>query len=233
MNILITGTSRGLGLELARHYLDAGDVVFGISRGPVADLGAAYHHKRGDLAEFDAIVDHLDTLVGDAALDLVYLNAGVLGEIKELRDTALVELARVMNINVWSNKVILDWLRDRVAPPTQVVLLSSGAGVSGGHGWGAYALSKATLNMLCQLYAHELPHTHLLAFAPGLVHTDMQEYLQTVDNERFPAVTRLQQAMGTDAMPSAADAARRIAALTDNMRTYPSGSFVDYRKMLA
>ena len=197
MNILITGTSRGLGLELARHYIDAGDVVFGISRGPVADLSVAYHHECGDLAELNAIVDYFDTLVGDAALDLVYLNAGVLGEIKELRDTALAELSRVMNINVGSSKVILDWLHDRVALPTQVVLLSSGAGVSGSHGWGAYALSKATLNMLCQIYAYELPHTHLLVLAPGLVYTDMQEYLQTVNNERFPAVTRLQQAMGT------------------------------------
>ena len=40
------------------------------------------------------------------------LNAGVLGEIKDLSDTTLAEIAAVMDVNVWANKVIYDTLRE-------------------------------------------------------------------------------------------------------------------------
>lgn len=67
-----------------------------------------------------------------------------------------------MDINVWANKLIIDDLAARHVAPRRIVLISSGAGVVGNHGWGAYALSKAALNMLAQLYAHELPSTQSL-----------------------------------------------------------------------
>lgn len=232
MNVLITGHSRGLGAGLARHYLAAGASVFGLSRGTLGAADGALREVAADLADEAAIAPALDRLLpAPIPLDLVFLNAGVLGEIANLCDTPLAELRAVMDVNVWANKIVLDWLAARAPAPGQVIAISSGASVSGHHGWGAYALSKATLNMLMRLYAHELPDTHLLALAPGLVHTEMQDTLQTVDTVAFPAIERLQQAMGTDAMPSPDVVAGRIAALLPGLRERPSGSFVDIRKL--
>ncbi|MGE3847453.1 MAG: SDR family NAD(P)-dependent oxidoreductase, partial [Gammaproteobacteria bacterium] len=173
MHVLITGHSRGLGAALCHRHLAAGDQVWGMSRGATARPAPGLHERRGDLARLDQVTSSLDALVPrDVALDRVYLNAGVLGRIANLRDTPLADIAAVMDINVWANKLVLDWLAARARPAADVVLVSSGAGVTGNHGWGAYALSKAALNMLAQLYAHEMPDTHLLALAPGLVDTE-------------------------------------------------------------
>lgn len=233
MNIFITGHSRGLGAALTAHALASGHSVYGLSRSVLDEPHPALRQQRCDLAEHHAIVPALAGLVPpDTALDLVYLNAGVLGRIAALRDTPLCDIATVMNINVWANKLIIDWLAARATRPQRIVLISSGAGVVGHHGWGAYALSKATLNMLAQLYAHELPATQLLALAPGLVDTDMQAALRQVDADCFPSVKRLHAAQGSAAMPAPAAVAARIAAAEGQLAVLPSGSFVDLRTML-
>ena len=64
-----------------------------------------------DLAETDRIRDGIREFLGATErLDLVLLNAGVLAQIKDLRDTSLEEISVVMNVNVWANKLIYDTL---------------------------------------------------------------------------------------------------------------------------
>ena len=94
-----------------------------------------------------------------------------------LWELAVDEMKRVMEINVWANKTVLDWLHNSAVRVDQVVMISSGAAVLGNRGWGGYALSKAALNMLARLYAHEFPQTHLCALAPGIIDTAMMDYL--------------------------------------------------------
>ena len=234
MNILITGHSRGLGAALARYALARGDVVYAMSRSPAPRSSDALHEVRCDLSALDSITPALTALLrADIVLDEVYLNAGVLGRIAGLRDTTLAELAAVMDVNVWANKIIIDWLAARAPAraPARIVLISSGAGVVGYHGWGAYALSKAALNMLTQLYAHELPATQLLALAPGLIDTEMQTDLRAVDATRFPSLKRLHAAHGSADMPDADTVAARIHAAEPRLAALPSGSFVDLRRL--
>ena len=232
MNVLITGHRRGLGAALAALAITRGERVYGLSRGLLDSPHPALHQVQCDLAELENIEPALNRLVpADVALDRVYLNAGVLGRIADLRDTLLSEIAAVMDINVWANKLILDWLAARAVAPRRIVLVSSGAGVVGHHGWGAYALSKAALNMLTQLYAHELPATQLLAVAPGLVDTEMQASLRAVDGQSFPSVQRLHAAYGSAAMPAPATVAARILAAEAQLAALPSGSFVDLRSL--
>lgn len=231
MNVLITGHSRGLGAALATHYLAQGARVFGLSR---RRLPEASNLTQGtcDFADIEAVAPALAELCGDAqALDLVFLNAGVLGPIADLHTTPVATLAEVMTINTWANKVILDWLAARKSPPQQIIAISSGAALNGPQGWGAYATSKAALNMLIQLYAYELPSSHLTALAPGLIDTDMQAELRAVDRAAFPSVARVQDAHGTPAMPDAAAVARRIASALPSLRAQPSGSYVDLRNL--
>ena len=93
---LVTGNSSGLGYGLTGALLERGWRVHGVSRRG-CDLDGNLVDVRGDLSDFDAIPDLLSRLLHDAgALDLVVLNAGVLGGIRLMHDTSLDEVKRVM-----------------------------------------------------------------------------------------------------------------------------------------
>ena len=231
-NVFITGISSGLGLSLAEHYLQLGDQVYGLSRRGAPLDSERLHQLNADLGKLDEIPTVLDQLIGNNRIDLAILNAGILSEFKPMPELSLEEIRTSMDINTWSNKLILDWFAAHHAP-AQIVLISSGAGVTGHKGWGAYALSKATLNMLAQLYAHDLPNSHISAFAPGLIHTAMQDHIyEKVDTNRFPAVKRLKEARNTPAMPEPDEAARLVAQAIDQLpKRIESGQYTDIRQM--
>jgi len=233
--LLVTGNSSGLGRGLTEHYLAENWAVYGCSRRGCDDLSGDLHDMRCDLTDFDRVPAALDALLADAAqLDLVVLNAGILGAIKPLSETSQGELQRIMDINVWANKAVMDWLLRRGRPVRQVIMISSGAAVLGNKGWGGYALSKAALNMLARLYAHEFPATHISTLAPGLVDTAMMDYLCVEpDPGEYPALQRIRDARSSGAMPGPPAAARKVASVVDRLREYPSGEFVDIRQILA
>lgn len=236
-NVLISGNSSGIGLALTQKLLNAGSTVFGFSRRGCPLQDAQLHDIRCDLGELQAISASLDNLLeGQQHLDLVILNAGILGEIRNLQDTSVTDIEDMMRINVWSNKILLDWLIASNIRCNQIVLISSGAAVNGNKGWGAYSLSKATLNMLTMLYAHEMPHCHLSALAPGLVDTAMQDYLcdpEQADADAYPSLQRLRDARGTEDMPTPDAAAQKLLDAFPALLEIDSGSFRDIRSMTA
>ena len=94
-------------------------------------------------------------------------------------------------------------------------------------------MSKAALNMLAKLYAHEFADTHLTALAPGIIDTAMMNHLcDEADAQTFPALDRLRQARGTQAMPGPLTAAERLVSILPRLQAWPSGSFVDIRQIL-
>jgi len=233
--VLITGNSSGLGHGLTEVYLDKGWEVYGVSRRGCTDLPGKLKDVRCDLTDYEAVPLALETLLmGIGHLDVVILNAGILGKVQDMADSSLTDIQQVMDANVWSNKVLLDWLLKSGIRIDQIVLISSGAAINGNRGWGAYALSKATLNMLTQLYAHEFPHTHLIALAPGLVDTAMQDVLcdpVQVDEDQFPSVGKLRAARETPAMPKPREAGQLIVDAIPGLKQLPSGSFADIRSL--
>ncbi|MCB9831743.1 MAG: SDR family NAD(P)-dependent oxidoreductase [Planctomycetes bacterium] len=232
MRVLVTGASAGLGRALVEEHLDRGDEVWGLSRRRPEDLIArGLRHGSIDLAGLEAIRPDLEALVGAAGrFDLVWLNAGVLGEIRDLADSDLASLQATFDVDVWANKVVIDALMSAGPAPRRVLALSSGAAVRGQRGWGGYAIAKAALNMLVQLEAAERPETWFLALAPGLVDTAMQAQIRALPADpRFASLERLKAAHGTVNMPEPRAAARRLLAALPALETVASGGFVDIR----
>lgn len=231
--VFITGNSSGLGRGLTEACLDRGWRVYGCSRRG-CELGGDLANVRVDLSRFDAVPTALTQLLdGVERLDLVILNAGAVGEIRDLTRTPLEDIQRIMDINTWSNKIVMDWLHGSGITIDQIVMISSGAAVLGNRGWGGYALSKAALNMLARLYSHEFPDTHITAVAPGLVDTAMMDYLCAVHAEQFPALSRIRKARGTGAMPAPRTAAEQLIEALAQLKATPSGSYVDIRSLVA
>ena len=231
--MLISGVSSGIGLALAKEYLSRGVEVYGFSR-----RLCPLKHNNLKMSQID--LKNLETLPGDLSkllsevnqLDLVVLNAGLLGKIAKMSDVSIDEMQEIMAVNMWANKVILDFLFEGIARVDQVIGVSSGAAVNGNKGWGAYSLSKCALNMLLKLYAGEQERTHFTAFAAGLVDTSMQDYLCSLEvGEDFPSLTRIQASRGTENMPTPEALAKRLPEVFEGLKSRPSGDFVDLRKM--
>ncbi len=235
-SVLITGVSSGIGLSLAQHYLDNDHRVFGISRraSPLAGTSSALSEIRLDLTDADGMPQALKKLLGESRqLDLVVLNAGSLGEIRDMQQTPLADLRRLMDVNVWANKSLLDSLLGSGIELRQVIAISSGAAVNGNRGWNGYSISKAALNMLVQLYAKECPDIHFAAIAPGLVDTAMQEYLCGLEpDSRFPSLESLRTRRNTDEMLIPDSIAIRLAKVFERAsELVQSGGFLDIRNV--
>lgn len=234
MHILITGVSSGLGHGLAKAYLERGAKVYGCSRRAPRDLiQAGLIFEAIDLSDAASGPAQLGQLIdGVDSLDCVILNAGKLGQIRDLAATPLDDLRETMEINVWANKWIIDRVFEQVATVKQIVGISSGASHSGSRGWNGYSLSKAALNMLMKLYAGERPDTHFTALAPGLVDTAMQDYLTNLpEDDRYAPLEILKSAKGTEKMPDGETCAKKLIAAFPKLREQESGRFADIRKL--
>src|SRR5215212_183991 len=93
--VAITGASRGIGLELARQHLAAGDRVYALARDPgaAAQLNALAAGSGGQLTVHamdvadDASVRAGAASTGSGPIDLLYNVAGIAGTVKPELDS--------------------------------------------------------------------------------------------------------------------------------------------------
>jgi NAD(P)-dependent dehydrogenase (short-subunit alcohol dehydrogenase family) len=196
--VVVTGANRGLGLELTRQLLAAGDEVVATARRPGAADGlhklVATSGGRGtvvglDVADPDAVAAAA-LHIGERfdGLDVLFNNAGIwsapgeperasAGALPDLRPEPVLEVLRV---NAVGPLFVTQALAPRLAAAGRatVVNLTSGLGSlagAGGRGNIGYGMSKAALNMATRHLAAELAGqgTIVVALSPGWVSTDM------------------------------------------------------------
>ena len=235
-NVFITGVSSGIGWGLAREYLAKGVAVYGIIRRDPKDLTnhRTFRFQSSDLADSREVPANVKNLLtGVEHLDLVILNAGILGRVADICEISAEEFRNVLEINLIANKVVLDALFYLGIPVSQVVAISSGAATSPNRGCNAYPISKAALNMMIALYAVEQPETHFSALAPGIVDTPMQDKIADVPrDERFSSLDMLRKAKGSPMMPKPEVAAARLVDGIAKATKFPSGSFLDINSLV-
>jgi len=200
---LVTGTTRGLGLEVARALLARGWTVAGVARGAAPDTlrGPRYLHGRVDLSDVGALASWCaGPLAAQLPLDAagtlaVVNNAGRLGPVAPLHRTEPEDLAATLAIDVGAPAWLMGWARRHAAGRrVRVVDVSSGAAHSAYPGWGAYCASKAALHMLGRVLAVEAAEVPqpvatdlaVLSFAPGVLATEMQAEIRAADAADFP-----------------------------------------------
>jgi NAD(P)-dependent dehydrogenase (short-subunit alcohol dehydrogenase family) len=186
---LITGASRGIGAAVARRFAAEGAQLVLVARtvGGLEELDDRIRQDGGqgatlvplDLREFDAI-DRLGASLYErfGRLDVLVGNAGVLGTLSPVGHIEPPGWAEVMDINLTANWRLIRSLDPllRRSEAGRAIFVSSGAAVTPHAYWGAYAVSKAALEMLVKTYAAELAKTNVRAnlIDPGAVRTAMR-----------------------------------------------------------
>ncbi len=224
--IFITGISSGLGEEFAKQYLAKGFKVYACSRSATSIKNDNLFFTKIDLSNLEDIHKNL-SLLNMQNIDLAILNAGMIDDIKTMHNSSMDDINKVMNVNTFANKIILDFFIKSKIPLKQTIAISSGASINGHKGWGSYSLSKATLNMLIKLYADEMPNNHLVALAPGVIETKLvNKILNEADESEFKSVKHLRDC---DKF-SLKEAVLNIISNSDTFFDYDSGAYVDIRE---
>jgi NAD(P)-dependent dehydrogenase (short-subunit alcohol dehydrogenase family) len=191
---IITGASRGLGLELARSLAADGWrlVVDGRDaaalRRAAAGIGGDVTAIAGDVAHRV----HRRELVEAAGprIDLLVNNASSLGltPLRPLAATPLEAVTRVYAVNVFAPLELVQLALPRMADGATILNLSSDAAVEAYAGWGAYGSSKAALDHLSAILAAEHPALRVHAVDPGDMATQMHaDALPDDDLSALPA----------------------------------------------
>ena len=182
-NAIVTGASRGLGLELARALLRDGYHVAVDARG-ARELDAATRELAavGDVVAVRGTVtdpEHRRRLIEAAGerIDLLVNNAGVLGPSPQPRLAAYpVEvLEHVYRVNVLAPLALFQDVLPRLAANAAVVNVTSDAAVEAYPGWGGYGSAKAALEQLTAVLAAEHPQLRIYAVDPGDMRTRMHQ----------------------------------------------------------
>jgi NAD(P)-dependent dehydrogenase (short-subunit alcohol dehydrogenase family) len=179
--VLITGASRGIGLELARQYRDRGDTVVAACRKATPDLEAlGVRVVEGVDVTDDAAVGRLAAALDGERLDVLVNNAGVLSK-ESLGDLDLDRIRRQLEVNSLGPLRVTAALRERLGPGAKVAIVTSRMGsiddnTSGGY-YG-YRMSKAAVNMAGRSLAVDLKDRGVAVaiLHPGFVRTDMTDH---------------------------------------------------------
>lgn len=183
MNIIITGSSRGIGLELSKLFCkDNNNCVIGISRSisnnTIEELGenSKFIPLNYDLSNIDtdfkkAIEKHIKTV------DILINNAGYLvnKSFLELKDD---DFDKMFSINVKAVFKIIQQLFPLFSGNAHIVNISSMGGFQGStkfNGLSLYSASKGAVNTLTECFAEELKEKNIKvnSLSLGAVNTEM------------------------------------------------------------
>lgn len=176
-SIVVTGTSRGIGLQLTSTLLERGWHVFGCSRGPSDVRHERYQHFEIDVADEKGVV-HMFAAVRKSGKPLyAALNNAGAASMNHVLTTPLETMKKLFSVNVFGTM-----LCSREAAK-QMVLRKQGRIINFGsvavpyslEGEAVYTASKAAVEAYTKVLARELGDHGITAnsISPNPVKTDL------------------------------------------------------------
>lgn len=182
-NIVITGTSRGIGFELAQHFAKQGNNVLALSRN-TKPLSAVNHKNittiSVDLSKESDIKKATDFIKTEwNKVDILINNAGKLIN-KPFNELTTADFEEVYKVNVFAVAELTKQLIPFMQKGSHVVTISSMGGIQGSMkfpGLAAYSSAKGAVITLSELLAEEYKEQQITfnVLALGAVQTEMLE----------------------------------------------------------
>ncbi len=176
--VLITGSNRGIGLELCRHYHARGDDVIAVCRTAspeLSELGVRIIANI-DVADGDDVAKLAGELAG-VNLDILLNNAGILRP-DTIDSVDFEQMLEQYRVNTIGPLRVTRALRKNLKEGSKVGIVTSRVGSIGDNGSGnnyGYRASKAAANMVGMNLRHDLGSSGVAValLHPGFVATDM------------------------------------------------------------
>jgi 3-oxoacyl-[acyl-carrier protein] reductase len=219
---LVTGSSRGIGLEIVRLFSKLGANVIAGVRTLDENISATFSEISSEYGN-EIIMEVVDLSNAEFAkqsdIDILVNNAGIAsGSLFQL--ARLSEFREVFEVNFFSTAVFSQTVSRKMARTGggSIVNVGSTAGLNGDSGTSAYGASKAALMYLTRVMSAELGPLNIRvnAVAPTVTSTEM--YSQMSENSRDAIINN--GALKRPALPSeVADAVAFLASDASSMIT--------------
>jgi NAD(P)-dependent dehydrogenase (short-subunit alcohol dehydrogenase family) len=217
VKVVITGTSRGIGLELAQLALNKGHDLLAVARSPEKSKGLL--KLKGDFKDRIEIVtadvaaegaaEQIATMAkGFGVVDILVNNAGILHKgsgRKEMMESYLVNSVAPLEITSALLPLLKKSQQPRVA---HITSLMGSISDNGSGGYYSYRASKTALNMINMSLTKDNPWLTSVVLHPGWVQTDMG---------------------GEQAPTSPRDSAEGLWKVIEGLKATSAGHFFDFK----
>ena len=227
-SVLITGVSRGIGLSIAKEFIQNDYFVFGTSRSKF-DLAGALEssncqHFMVDVNDRDSIGSIMKDIPGENnTLDCLVNNAGITADQLFIRmkdsewdDVINTNLTGIFNITKPASKMMLK------QKSGSIINISSVSGLMGNAGQVNYSSSKSALLGFTKSLAKELAPRGITVncICPGFIESDMTNELSS--DQRDQALSQIPLGnFGSDT-----DIAKLTLFLSSNNAKYITGQSI-------
>jgi 3-oxoacyl-[acyl-carrier protein] reductase len=194
--IVITGTRKGIGREMAKHYLAEGWQVVGCSRGEGSIEHDHYQHFALDVSDEDAVIAMARTIkASHGDVDALLNNAGI-ASMNHALLTPASTVNRILQTNVVGTFLFCREMAKlmRRTENGRIINFTTVAHPLNLEGEAIYAASKAAVESLTRILARELAELKITvnAIGPTPIETDL---IRGVPQEKMDALLT-RQALG-------------------------------------
>ncbi len=234
-SVFITGTSRGLGGELAQELSDEKTRLTGLSR------------TRGDFAGNYHFCDFNDPDAAARALDLAFVstdwqntesavfinNSGQLGPLDFIQNLSVDDIQENLTSNIIGASLCLSRFisaTENLNLPKLFVQISSGAALPerAKPSWSLYCASKIAQEQLVRTVAKEQTYAKypmkVVNFNPGVMETNMQRLIRDTPKESFPEVDRFIELKNQGQVADPANVAESVHNLINAFSSLENGA---------
>lgn len=233
-NALVTGTYRGIGVEIVKRYLEEGANVWGLSIKPsevkeeleayAKSFGCTFTEIYADVSNKEQVVPVLqDALKESGGFDILVNNAGITRDGLSFR-MSMEDWDDVIRINLTSVFIVSQVISSDMIKKRKgsIINMSSIVGLHGQGGQVNYSASKAGLIGYSKSLAKEVAGrgVRVNLIAPGFIDTDMTQAIPTEAREKWLESIPLKKA-GT-----MTDVANSCVFLASDLSSYITGQII-------